>query len=182
VKALPRHALIRPAWLLVALLVLAACGGPGAQGSPTASASAEATPDPHLREPARADVIYSTLVQRGLGLIGTNASRGKDPVAVINATYAGWPLVLTQYRTSDTRNKLFPIKSAESPKKGDPPFIFAGLNVVIKWGPEVDGKAPRPATKSQVEDAGKLATELDRLIGPLLERSVFPVAPKGRRP
>jgi hypothetical protein len=177
VKVLPRHALF-PVAVLAAALMSAACGGPPSSSSPTPSAAPSPTPDTHLKEPARADVIYSTLVERGLQLVGTNASRGSDPVAVINATYGGWPLVFVQYRSAGTRQQRAPVKPGEAPRKGDPPFTFAGLNMIVQWGPKVDNRAPRSATKTQLDAATKLAAELDRLIGPLVERSTQPVAPK----
>jgi hypothetical protein len=125
------------------------------------------------------DVIYSTLVERGLQLIGTNASRGRDPQAVINGTYAGWPLVLLQYQSSGTRQQLTKFKNGDAPGKGDAPFTFAGLNVVVEWGPQVDGRVPqRSATKAQIDAATTLALELDRLIGPLAEKSIQRVAPQ----
>jgi hypothetical protein len=178
VQVLPRHALVAPALVLAAVFVASACNGPSANSSPTPTAAPSPTPDSHLREPARADVIYSMLFERGLTLIPTNASVGRDPERVINATYAGWPLVLLQYRTSGTRQQLTPIKAGESPGKGDAPFTFAGLNVVVEWGPKIDNRAPRFANSAQVESARTLAAELDRLIGPLAERSTQPVAPR----
>lgn len=177
-QVLPRHTLVRAALLLAGLLVAGACGGPSANSSPTPTPAPSPTPDSHLREPARADVIYSTLFERGLTLIPTNASVGRDPERVINATYAGWPLVLLQYRTSVTRQQLDPLKAGDAPRKGDAPFTFAGLNVVVEWGPRIDGRVPRFANSSQVESARTLAAELDRLIGPLAERSTQPVAPR----
>jgi hypothetical protein len=164
--------------MLAAALVAGACGGPGNNSSPTPTAAPSPSPDTHLKEPARADVVYSTLVERGLQLIGTNASRGRDPVAVINATYSGWPLVFLQYQNSGTRRQLAPIRAGEAPRRGDPPFTFGGLNMVVAWGPKVDNRVPRSATKAQLDAAAKLAVELDRLIGPLVERSTQPVAPK----
>ena len=126
-------------------------------------------------------MVYTTLGQRGLSLIGTNASRGGDPVAVINANYGGWPLVLLQYRSSQTRQRLNPVTNGQAPRAGDPPFTFAGMNVVVKWGPETDGRRPRAASKPQLDAAIMLATELDRLIGPLAERSTQPAAPKPKK-
>ena len=160
---------------------MSACGGPGASGSASPSPTPKPTPNPHLKEPAQAETVYSTLVQRGLLLIGTNASRGRDPVAVINATYSGWPLVLVQYRSTATRQKLHPLRNGEAVKRSDPPFTFAGLNLVVEWGPRTDRRLPRAVSKAQLAEAQKLAAELDRLIGPLAERSTQPAAPKATR-
>jgi hypothetical protein len=182
VKGSPRRPLFPVAWLVAAALLVAACGGSAGTSSPTPAPSPKPTPNPHLKEPARADTIYSTLVERGLGLIGTNASRGRDPAATINATYAGWPLVLIQYRSSQTRLKLHRIRSNQMPGRGDPPFTFAGMNVVVEWGPTVDGRVPRAVTKTQLADAQRLAAELDRLIGPLAERAAQSALPRAARP
>jgi hypothetical protein len=178
VKALPRRAVFHGALLLSVVLAVSACGGPGTGSSPSPSPTPKPTPNPHLKDPAQAETIYSTLLQRGLSLIGTNASRGRDPVAVINATYSGWPLVLVQYRSTATRQRLHPLRNGEAVKRSDPPFTFAGLNLVVEWGPRTDNRVPRAVPKAMLTEAQKLAVELDRLIGPLAERSTQPAAPK----
>ncbi len=177
--AAPHPALRRLSAVLVVGLLTAACGGGGA-ASPSAAprGAPQRTPNPHLREPARAQTIYSTLITRGLELIGTNASRGRDPAAVINATYAGWPLVLVEYRSSASRRKLEPVAPGRPPAPGDPPFAFAGLNLVVEWGPRLERRRPGTPPRNQVAAAVRLAAELDRVIGPLLERSARPVAPR----
>jgi hypothetical protein len=99
---------------------------------------------------------------------------------VINAVYAGWPLVVTQYRSSASRKRLEPIVSARPPGPGDPPFAFAGLNLVIEWGPRLERRRPGAPAPAYLAAAARLAAELDRLIGPLAERSTRRVAPRPR--
>ena len=177
----PHRALRFLSAVLAVGLLAAACGGGGAASPSPRPAAPRPTPNPHLREPARAETIYSTLIARGLQLIGTNASRGRDPAAVINATYAGWPLVLAEYRSSASRRRLEPIAPGRPPGPGDPPFAFAGLNLVIVWGPRLERRTPGPPPAAYVAAAVRIAAELDRLIGPLAERSSRPVAPRPKK-
>ena len=101
---------------------------------------------------------------------------------MINATYAGWPLVLVEYRSSASRKRLEPITPGRPPGPGDPPFAFAGLNLVIEWGPRLERRRPGPPPATYLAAAVRLAAELDRLIGPLAERSARLVAPKKKAP
>ena len=165
-------------WLLGVVVLVTGCSGGNAATSPSAPPTApRATPNPHLREPARVATIYGTLGQRGIPLVGTNAVRGTDPVVVINATYDGWPLVFTEYRSSATRGRLSGIRT-RVPGPNDAPFTFAGMNVVVHWGPRLPGRRPAAPPAPRVKAAAKLAAELHRLIGPLSERSARPVAPR----
>ncbi|HEY3523658.1 MAG TPA: hypothetical protein VGK63_08135 [Candidatus Limnocylindrales bacterium] len=87
---------------LTAALALAACGGGAAPSpSPSAAPTPTPTPNPHLAAPASVDAVFTWLTRHGLTIIPNNADArdSGEPVKRINATYAGWPLILSQYST-----------------------------------------------------------------------------------
>lgn len=162
--------------------LVAACGG--STPSPSAGIS-QATPkptgDPHLRDPAQIGQVYRALREQGLNIVGTTARAGKDPVSTVTGTYAGWPLRLSQYASTRSRLGLVPFKDRDLPKRGDSPFMFAGLNIVVEWGPVLPNRAPPAATPAQLRAATRLANELNLLVGPIAQRTASPVelAPTG---
>lgn len=163
--------------LILAALLGACFGGPSPSPSSSPTLAPTPSPDPRLAEPAKAAEVYSKLVAAGLRLVGTNAQQGTEPQARINATYAGWPLAFVQYSSSAARARLAPLRAGAKPGAGDPAYTFAGLNIVIFWGPQRAGSLPAAADAKRVESARALARELDRLIGPLVERSASRVSP-----
>lgn len=156
-----------------ALLALAASACGGAKPTvPPRTASPIPTPSAtlHLSDPASADVLYTTLNRDGFGLVGTSAQAGTDPLSVINATYAGQPLIIEAYSSGAARARLAPLVDGAVPAVGQPLYTFAGLNIVVFFGPTLE---PASATldPSLASSAAKLVDELDRLIGPLVVRS-----------
>jgi hypothetical protein len=167
---------------LVAISLLAACGGTTAPSPSAAEASPRPTPTPdsHLSDPASGSEVYTRLNRAGLGLVGTNALTGKEPRNTYNATYAGWPLSLLEFSSATTRAKAMPFRDGAGPTKGSPPFTFAGQNIVVLWGPLEEGARPPEPDPTHIEAATKLAIALDAVVGPLQERSssrVSPLAP-----
>jgi len=162
-------------------LVLASCGGaaPSPTPAPTAVPTPTPTPNPHLAEPASVDTVFTWLNGHGLTVIGNNADRGPsgEPLKRINATYAGWPLILSEYSTGALARKSSGVgPKAAKPVADEAPFTFLGLNIVVDFGPQLrrdDDPAPDPRF---VDAATKLATALDALLGPLGIRSVVRVA------
>jgi hypothetical protein len=124
----------------------------------------------HLSDPASADLLYTTLNRDGFGLVGTSAQAGTDPLSVINATYAGQPLIIEAYSSGAARARLAPLVDGAVPAVGQPLYTFAGLNIVVFFGPTLE---PASATldPSLASSAATLVDELDRLIGPLVVRS-----------
>jgi hypothetical protein len=177
----------RPGWrsassyalgLIAALLLAAACGGSHPTPSPTPRpATPSPTPDVRLPDPTTADAVYTGLNAAGLGLVGTNAEAGTDPVKLINATYDGLPLVIVGYSSDAARSKLAKVTNGSAPAAGQPPYTFVAYNIVVEFGaPGADGPPPTPdATLASA--AQTLAAALDRLIGPLAERSYQRVSP-----
>ena len=86
-------------------LIVGACGGgpPSAPPSATPVPTPAPTPVAHLSEPVKADSVYLALLAAGLKIAPNNASTGgpgREPVKRINATYAGWPLSISQFSSA----------------------------------------------------------------------------------
>src|SRR5215210_6517626 len=111
--------------------VLAACtGAPAATAPPpTPSPVPTATPDPHLTDPTTADELFRRLRDFEIAILGTNAQHGVDPVARINATFAGWPLSLAEYSSTAARAEFEPYRNGAAPSLEEPPYTFSGLNI-----------------------------------------------------
>lgn len=168
------------AGLLLACLFGAVVGCGGSTAKPTPSPDrGGATPSADLRltDPTSADDVYTALNAAGLGIVGTNAEAGTDPVKLINATYAGQPLVIVGYSSDLARERLAGLTDGAVPTAGQPPYTFAGLNVVIALGPSTDGVTPPKPDPALVASASALAAVLLRLLGPLVERSAQRVSP-----
>ncbi len=156
--------------LLGAWLLLAACGG----GTPTSSPSASPSATPAsllLPDPTTAGAVYTNLRQQGILVVGTNAIAGKDPVNRINATYEGQPLAILGYSSDLARAKFYAFRDATKPERGDPTYTFAGLNIVVEFGPSTPGKRPAAPDPGLATSAQQLAAQLERLLGALDERS-----------
>jgi hypothetical protein len=174
-----RRAAARYAAALAAMLLLSSCigGGPSPSTGPTAQPTPATTPDPHLVDPATVDDIYRKLRQAGVQVIGTNAQQGVDPVARINGSFDNWPLSLAQYTSTTARAKLVPYRDGAAPSLEEAPYTFGGLNIAVMFGPLVPSAKPAAVPPDKVASATRLAAELDRLIGPLVERSPGRVSP-----
>jgi hypothetical protein len=159
-------------------LMLAACG-PGAAASvapATVAPTPVITPDPHLTEPATADAIFNAIRSTGLPLSISNAIGG-DPnspiVKKINAAVDNWPLVIVQYKDSATLRAALKWDPKIPPGKGNPPYAFVGLNIMIGFGPP--SAAPVAPDAARQAQAKALVAALDPLLWPLEQRSVTPI-------
>jgi len=156
---------------LAALLLVAACGGaaPGASVRPIARLTP--TPDPHLVDPTSADQVIASLAAMGMTVITNNASRGRDgePVKIVNATFAGWPLSIAEYSSTARRRELHPLdpSAVESNR-----MLLAGLNIIVLYGPPDRPDAPSP-DPGFVDSARALADALEPLLGPLERQGVL---------
>lgn len=163
---------------VVAALVVA-CGGTAAPSAgPSTSAAAVITPDPHLSEPASVDDLIRKIVSGGLRVTPNTASVGAsgEPVKRVNATYGNWPLVLTQYSTSAALREEAGFDPSRRPVLGESPYILAGLNILLEFGPHsTNDRTPAPPTENQRAAAEALVAALHPLIGPLEQRSTFPL-------
>jgi hypothetical protein len=166
---------------LVGLLLVAACTGAAPPASPVATPAPTPmpTPNPHLAEPASVEAVFTWLNGKGLRVIGNNADRGTggEPLKRINATYAGWPLILSEYSSGPAARKASGVAAAETQAAADQPeFTFVGLNVVVDFGPRLLRDGDPPPDPRFVAAATALAVALDPLLGPLGVRAAVHVA------
>ncbi len=166
------------ATLIVALAVAAACAdAPPSAPPPTAAPTPVITPDPHLADPATADQVFLALGAAGLRLTANNAASGPPDgplVKRINATFLGWPLTVSQYRTTAALQELTAWAPDERPGQGDPSVAIAGLNILVEWG-ATTGAQPKDPAGPQIQGLIDLATAMDVLLSPLRARSVVAV-------
>jgi hypothetical protein len=143
------------------------------------------TPDPHLFEPVTADQIFLALAKAKLGLVTTNANLGNgnpDIVKQINADIGSWPLRITQYRSSAALTRALGWKSGEAPGRNETPYAFAGLNVLVEFGPTATAGAPKPPPAGRQEAAATIVAVLDPLLWPLAQHSVVPIPGRTAEP
>jgi hypothetical protein len=158
----------------MAILGLAACGSTPPSVAPTVAPTPLITPDPHLADPTTADEVYRGLGASGLRITANNASAGgEDPDLIkrINATYLGWPLNVSQYRTSAALVKGTGWEPGEPPGQGEAPVAIAAANILVQWGPQT-GEHPATPNERQLNGLKDLVTALDRLLSPLRARTV----------
>lgn len=163
------------ALVLLAGTVVVACGG---SASPNPDASARATPvvtpDPHLTEPVAVNTIFVELQKAGLDLTGNTASSGPggEPVKRIAATYADWPLILSEYSSSAALRRVSGFDPATPIGQGDAPIALAGLNILVEYGPKTSNTViPESPDARRLEAAQELVRVLDPLVGPLSQVS-----------
>ena len=158
----------------VLTLVLAGCGSaPPSSPPPTPRPTPVVTPDPHLSEPATADEVFRALSVAGLKVVANNASsggKGREPIKRINATYADWPLNVSQFSTGDALRKATKWKKGQAPGQGEAPIAILGLNILIEWGPTTGAKPPKPEGR-RLTAANALVDALDAVVGPLTART-----------
>lgn len=167
------------ALVLVAGLLVAACGGEAPPSSTPAPATPRPTltPDPHLVDPASADVVLRTLQRNGLRITANNASAGRDgePRKAINATFDGWPLTVSEFTSAAALREATGFDPSKAIAAGDATFTYAGLNILVEYGPDVHGPKDAPPTDQFHASATRLAEELDILLGPLEQVALRPV-------
>lgn len=173
------------AGLLIAALVVAACGGPSASASsgPSATPEPTATPDPHLIDPASADTIYRALQKAHIDIVANTASTGPngEPVRLINATFDGWPLLLSEYSSAKALAKDVTWKAGSKPGQGEAPVAIRGLNILIEWGPTTGATPPVP-TAAQLQGIQAVVEVIDPLLWPLSVRSTTAVTVPNHAP
>lgn len=159
-------------------LVVAACSSPPPSVAPaTARPTPVITPDPHLADPTTADAVYRGLGASGLRITANNATAGdadSDLVKRINATFLGWPLNLSEFRSSSALAKATKWKAGERPGRGEAPISIAAANVLVTWGPTT-GERPAKPDERQRAGLADLIAAMDRLLSPLRARTVVAV-------
>jgi hypothetical protein len=155
--------------------VSAACGGtttPEQTLTPRPSAITSVIPVTRLTSPATADAVFTALNAAGLKLTPSNAGgKGKGGlVKRIVATYADWPLIISQYSSSKTLAKATGWKSGSKPGQGESPIALKGMNILVEWGPTTGAKPPKPSSRQRTALAA-LVKAMDGLLSPLQTRS-----------
>lgn len=176
----PRHAhhARHLAPLFAVALVAAACGSAPPSAPPSVAPTPVVTPNPHLADPATAQDVFNGLGRQGLKITPNTAvtgTGGGGVVTRINATYQGWPLDVTQYKTSADLAKAAAWTAGEAPGRGEPPVALAGYNILVRWGPWGTGTKPAVPVDQKAADLQALVTALDVLISPLRTRTIVPV-------
>jgi hypothetical protein len=176
----------RTVTLLVAAAVLAAaCGSAGPSASPTPAPTPLVTPNPHLPSPATAKQVFAGLGKAGLSITANTATVGADGTDVVTkifATYLGWPLDVTEYRSAKALTAAVTWPDGETPGKGEPPIALAGMNILITWGPMRSGHTPSKLDGRQVQALTDLVSAADVLLSPLRTRSSVPVKVTAAKP
>ena len=143
------------------------------------------TPDPHLTAPVTADQIFRSLGAAKLGIVANNANSGggrTDVIKLINADIGNWPLRITEYRSTEARKKALAWKAGAAPVRNQTPYAFAGLNVVIEFGPVSSASAPKKPDAARHALAIAIAAALDPLLWPLDQRSVVAIETRAAAP
>lgn len=159
-------------------LALVGCGsGPPASAPPSAEPTPAPSPDPHLKEPVSADDIFRDIGRGGLKISAVNANLGQGNPAIvkqINADIGGWPIRITQYTSSAVLTRALAWAPGEPPGGDEAPYAFAGLNILITFGP-ISARAPKAPESIRAQAATSLVTILDPLLWPLAQRSVVAI-------
>ncbi len=169
---------------LLALAVVGCGSAAPASAPPTVAPTPVVTPDPHLREPVTADQIFRALSVAKLGIVANNANSGggnKDIVKQINADIGSWPLRIIEYRSSAVLAKATGWKAGQAPGSDEAPYAFAGLNVLLQYGP-ISARAPSAPDATRQKAAAAIVAVLDPLLWPLAQRSVVPIASRTAEP
>jgi hypothetical protein len=164
---------------IAAGLVVIACGAPPAPVrtvAPTVRPTPTVAPTRLPDDGASVDALFRGLTSLGLGIVANNADTPPqaDRVKRINATYAGWPLTLTEFTTVQTLARATRWK-ARRLAQGEAPVALAGLNLLVEWGPTTGARPQRP-DGARLEALDRLVDALDVLIGPLRVRASIEVA------
>ena len=166
------------------VLIVTACGSGNGAPPPSAVATPSPTPDPHLREPVTADQVYAILIAAKLQMTCPNANLGNgNPriVKQINCNLGGWPLRITQYKSTALLSDSVGWKSGDAPRGDEAPYSWAGLNVLLQFGP-ISAKAPASPPPDRQATAASIVGILDPLLWPLAQHSVAEIAARAPAP
>lgn len=175
-----RASLLARVALSVALVALAvvfgACSPAAPSATPTSVPTPVVTPDPHLPDPTTADDVFLALGQQGLRLTASNATTGSGGlVKRINASFGGWPLIISEYVSAAALADATDWPAGEPPGGNEPPVAVAAANILVTWGP-TSNAAPEPPDAARAARLVPLAAALDALLGPVRVRTVVPLA------
>jgi hypothetical protein len=169
-----RPRVVVPVTLTIFVLLAAACGATPAAPSASVAPAPVVTPNPHLADPATAQEVFTGLGRAGLKISPNTAMVGAAGTGIVtrtNATYLGWPLDVTEYRTSADLAKAADWKKGEPPGRGEPPVALAGYNILVTWGPRESRADPPAPDDLQAEGLDALVAALDHLLSPIRVRA-----------
>lgn len=162
--------------LVVVALLVGACGPATPSATPTGAPTPVVTPDPHLPDPTTADDVFLALGRQGLRLTASNATTGSGGlVKRINASFGGWPLIISEYASSAALAAATDWPAGEPPGGNEPAVAVAGANILVTWGP-TSNAAPEAPDAARAARLVTLAEALDTLLGPVRVRTVVPLA------
>ena len=155
--------------------VATACGGTAAPEqtlTPRPSAVTFVVPVMRLTSPATADDVFTSLNAAGLKITPSNAGgKGKGGlVKRIVATYADWPLIISQYSSAKTLARATGWKTGSKPGQGESPVALKGMNILVEWGPTTGARPPKPSSRQRTALVA-LVKAMDGLVSPLQTRS-----------
>jgi hypothetical protein len=164
--------------IVAATVLVTACGSAAPSASPSVAPTPLVTPNPHLPSPATARQVFAGLGKAGLPITANTATLGadgSDVVTKIYATYLGWPLDVTEFRSATALTKAVAWADGDEPGKGEPPIALAGVNILITWGPVRSGHMPTKPNARQTDALSQLVAAADVLLSPLRTRTNVPV-------
>ena len=165
-----------PIAAIAVALVVTGCGSSATPRPATPAPTPVITPDPHLRDPATLEAVFDALAAAGLRVTPNNAVAATEPRRKVNATYVDWPFVVSEFSSTAARKAATHWNPKVPVARDEPPYSFAGLNILVQFGPTVTNNATAVAPAAPYQEAAAaLVRVLDPLIGPLEERAVVPI-------
>jgi hypothetical protein len=120
--------------------------------------------------------VFRALGAAGLAITANNAGTSGpagEPLRWINATYKGWPLIISEFSSAAALAAATGLPPGRTPIPDDPPFSIAGLNILVGYGPAPRSDDP-PADRFR-DAAQGIVDVLDPLLGPLAQSSLVPL-------
>lgn len=118
--------------------------------------------------------VFKALNAAGLAVTANNADSGGatgEPLRRVNATYAGWPLILNEFSDGGALARVAGFVAGAKPRNVEAPFSIAGMNILIEYGPHAKNDNAAPDQRF-VKAAQRLVDVLDPLLGPLAQSSI----------
>lgn len=181
----------RVAALALGLAIVAVAVGCGSSTTPSVAPTPAPTPrpsvDPHLEEPVSADQVFVALGSANLGIVATSAGATHSAKGIVKQIYAdigSWPLRITEFTDATALRNALRWKAGVAPGRNESAYAFAGMNVLIQYGPLSQVRAPAPADSSRQALAAKIVAVLDPLLWPLAQHSIveIPTRPAASKP
>jgi hypothetical protein len=173
----------RALWLRAALLsavvvaFAAACGGNSTPSPSTTAPSASISAvDRHLSGNVDANRLFQILSSAGLPVNQESVTAGPDgePTTILFLKDGFQALTIEQYSGPKAVSDAG-YTSGSKLVKGDSPYTFWAVNLVIHLGPRVPSALPAGPTLDLQNEATRVVNAIDPYIGPLQQRSIAPV-------